>query len=872
MYFNFLLITLHFQISYGERGASQSEVKTITTTETMATICDLKSGRYHDFNIISSNVMGDSDIATITLSTEQPDPPTPPVPDILNATTKSIGVALDPILTILSDAYQYGYLLSVDDVTTRVKRATSVSNSTCPGVDEIPGQVIRNFTQSEMPHRISFIIGDGQTYGVYENKPLVENHLYNIYYVIISYFEGICKFNYVKVPNPIKAAPAIIKPPPVQEVSSSDNTGLIVGLVILALIIVAIIAVFIICCWLRMRQREQKYEPYENEKEDFDMKVYSRIDDYNPQKYWNVIHSLRESRYIVVGREYLPENKYFSNGSVSVANGGPPILFDDEFSNLPHGRTSSFDAAKKHENEMKNRFNHLLPYDHSRVILDPDVNSQSDYINANFIKGYQHQRAYIAAQSPFDDDTVLDFWRMIYQYQVKVIVMMANIVEDNIVKCTQYWPTKGRVMYGQFVLDLVNVQEYADYILRSVRVRLAQDRNWHRVYIFDMTSWPEHGVPDDPIPLLEIRRKVNTFQTKHSTPIVVHCGTGVSRSGVYIAVDSLLEQYQAEGRISVYSFIRKMRKDRPAMVRTLKQYVFIYEAIFEAMVAGNTLTGPDDLKDVYHFLTKKNPINHHSYLHGQFMCLEHFTRKIFPSVCASAYCPANVDKNRFNEIVPMDKYRPVLCTPGGLNRTDYINAVYLDSHKSANHYIITQTPLHTTVIDFWKLVYDHDIYTIVMMEPKIYDDDTSAEYWPEDHMKQYEPFFVETVNVYQQENITIRNLKLTCMNNPKDSREIRQFQFNAWAETEFVPKSKSMLLDVVDLVNDWQHVNNNNTTPVLVHCKDGATHSGLFIAICLLCEKVYEDGEIDVFHTVKHLKRRRTQIIDTLVCLFIIKS
>ncbi|KAL4218944.1 hypothetical protein ACF0H5_021531 [Mactra antiquata] len=854
---------LNYKIIYKEQGTNQPK-ESITTTTSTALICNLKSGYIYEFSIVSINDMGESKEAIVSLSVEQPDPPSPPIPDILNTTSETIGVALDPVLNVRNNAYQYGYVLSIDDVTRRSKRATSTSNTSCPGINEIPGKVIRNFTHTDMLHRISFVIGDGKTYGSYKNEPLTENHFYDIYFLIFSYFDGVCKYNFVKVPNPVKAAVVVVKPVEPQVVSTNDNTGLIIGLVILAILIVAIIVIFLICCWLRLRQGEQKYEPYVNEKDDFDMKIYQRLDDYNPQKYWNTIHSLRESRYIVVGREYLPENKHFQNGSVAMANGGPPIMFHDEFANLPHGRLASYEVALKRQNERKNRFNHLLPYDHSRVILDPDVNSSSDYINANFIKGYQHQQAYIAAQSPFDDDTVLDFWRMIYQYQVNVIVMMANIVEDNIVKCTQYWPTKGRVMYGQFVLDLVDEQEHADYTIRSIRVRLAQDRNWHRVTIFDMTSWPEHGVPDDPIPLLEIRRKANTFQTKHGTPIVVHCGTGVSRTGVYIAVDSLLEQYETEGRISVYSFIRKMRKDRPAMVRTLKQYVFIYEAIFEAMVAGNTLTGPDDLKDVYHSLTKKNPHNNHSYLHGQFMCLEQFTRKIFPSMCTSALNPANFDKNRFSEIVPPDQYRPVLCTPGGFNRTDYVNAVYLDSHRSSNHYIITQTPLHTTVIDFWKLVYDHDVYTIVMMEPKAFEDDTSAVYWPEDHMKQYEPFFVETVNVYQQENITIRNLKLTCMSNPKDMREIRQFQFNAWAETEFVPKSKSMLLDVVDLMNDWQNVKNKNSTPILVHCKDGATHSGLFISLCVLCEKVYEDGEVDLFHTVKHLKRRRTQIVDTL--------
>lgn len=851
------------QVTYSELGTAGAEEKTIVVTDTSVTVCDLKPGSYYEFRVIGRNLAGYGDAAVITVFTEQLDPPVPLPPDILNTTDTAVAVALFPVVQA-STAYEYRYLLAIEDVTSRLKRAVSVDKNACPGTAEIPGTFVRNFSQSEIWMKTEFIVGDGNTYGKYENKQLTRNHYYDIYYVITSYFENVCKYNYVKTRAPVKAA--IVSPPVTEPVEQESNLVWIIILLVLIVIIIIGVVVLLLVLWYRRRQTEQKYVPYANEKDDFDLKIY-RVDDYNPQKYWNTIYSLRESRYIIAGRDNLPQesNRFTNGGPVGIGNGGPPITFHDEFSNLPHGPQSSNKVAKSRANETKNRFNHLLPYDHSRVLLQPDSNSNSDYINANFIKGYKHQRAYIAAQSPFDEETVLDFWRMIYQYEVRVIVMMSNLIEDNIVKCTQYWPEHGRVMYGHFILDLVDVQEYASYTIRTLKIRTREDRDWQLLYIFDLTYWPEHGVPDDPIPLLEMRRKINVYQNQLTTPVVVHCGTGVSRSGVYIVIDSLLDQYETEGRISVFSFVRKMRKDRPAMVRTLKQYIFIYEAIFEAMHAGDTLASPDDLREMYHFLTKKNPVNRHSYLHGQFKSLEEFTRKLYPTTCSAAFLPANYNKNRFVEIVPPDYYRPILTTPGGVGRTDYINAVFLDSHQQDAHYLITQTPLHTTVIDFWKLVYDHDVHTIVMMEPMKYEDDTCAEYWPEDHKKQYEPFFVETADVYQQENITIRNLILTSMMNPHESRQIRQFQFNAWSDSEFVPKSKSMLLDVIDLVYDWQNVNNNGSTPILVHCKDGATHSGLFIAVSVLCEKVLDESEVDVYHTVKHLKRRRTQIVDTLV-------
>ena len=788
----------------------------------------------------------------------------------------SSGIALDPI-SRTTTAFTHSYIVFVEDMDAvdkdtrdlsdqeRKKRATSASTTTCPGEIDLPGYIARNFSGNDFVTRTEFIVGDGGTYGNYNNTKLTKGHRYNIYYVITSYFEGICKYSFTRPENsPITAEIREITTEPIITVTGddSDNTVLIIIIVVLGVIIILVIFVVIFLCWWRQCRTEQKYIPQVND-EKYDLKVY-RVDEYDPQKYWNTVYSLRESRYIIAGRKYLPNDHQFMNGSAGVETTGQPVSFADEFRNLPKDLLSSNAFASRQQNSLKNRFPHLLPYDHSRVILEPDAHTDSSYINASFVSGYKHQRAYIAAQSPFDEETVLDFWRMIYQYEVRVVVMMAKIVEDNIVKCTQYWPTSGRASYGSFILDLVNLQQFAGYCIRTVKVRTKDDPHWHIVYIFDLTYWPDHGVPTDAIPLLEMRHKVNTYHNKDKSPVIVHCGTGVSRTGVFIAIDSLLQQYETDGRISVYSFVRKMRKNRPAMVRTVKQYTFIYEAIFEAMVAGKTMAS-FDLKDMYQQLSRRNTNTHHSYLRDQFKCLQEYTRKLYPYMCSNAILPANIDKNRFSEVVPADLYRPVLQTPGGLGRTDYINAVFLDSHYKPNHFIVTQTPLHTTVIDFWKLVYDHNVDTIVMMENYKNEDDTCAEYWPEDRMKQYEPFFVEITDVFQQDNITIRHLKLVSMHKPHESRMVRQFQFNAWSDTEFIPKSKSMLLDVMDLVKDWQTVSNNDTSPIIVHCKDGATHSGLFAAVWVLCETILDENEVDLFHTVKHMKIRRNQIVDTLV-------
>lgn len=187
-----------------------------------------------------------------------------------------------------------------------------------------------------------------------------------------------------------------------------------------------------------------------------------------------------------------------------------------------------------------------------------------------------------------------------------------------------------------------------------------------------------------------------------------------------------------------------------------------------------------------------------------------------------------------------------------------------------NQFIITQTPLHTTIIDFWKLVYDYDVRTIVMVENFKNEDDSCAEYWPSVNLKQFEPFFIETTAVFQQDNITIRNFKLRSTQNPKAvPKHVRQFQFNAWAQLNPTPQSKTMMMDLIDSVFDWQNEACQNERPVVVHCQDGASHSGLFAILAIICEKMEEEGEVDVYRTIKHCKRRRPQFVTDYVSSFV---
>ena len=675
--------------------------------------------------------------------------PQPPI--YVNSTHSTITISIQPV--ILTNGPLTAYVIQVEKVPrSRRKRGTTV-----------PGYVTAQLSKSDVTRKTVFVVGDGKEHGGVLNPPLEKATNYNIYYVVNSTLNDITKLSYA-VLGPILTVPGPIDPtigPPIETTAPvpvpTDNTKLIIGIVLaICILLLIIMLILFLYCWYRRRKRNYYYRPNDI-KNNFDLTPAK--DDYDPEKYWKRIYSLRESRFIVAGREYIPDDPFGKSDSPGIQGDTTPISFVAEFKKIPHKTKSSCQDAKRRSNEPLNRFSYLLPYDKNRVVLTPDSSSGRDYINASHVEGYEHY-SYIAATSPFDGETVLDFWRMIHQFGIKTIVMITNVVEDNIVKCTQYWPNGGMVTWGDFQLELIDIDLYADFVIRTISVTRLETGETITTTQFEYTSWPDHGVPDDPIALLEMRYKARQHHGEDASPVVVHCGTGVGRTGTYIAVDSLIEQYFKEGRVSVFGFVRRLRTQRSFMVRTPGQYVFIYESLFEEFQAGDTNVG-DDLRERYHELTSRNGKTGHSFLKDQFRLLESFTRPPHPPTqCRTAMLPVNYNKNRYPDVIPRDDYRPMIVTPGGLGRTDYINATFVDSYRRKNAFILTQTPLHTTIIDFWKLVYDYNVSTIVMVENYLHTDDTCAEYWPDVNMKCFEPFFVELTATCQQDNVTIRSFKM----------------------------------------------------------------------------------------------------------------
>lgn len=154
-----------------------------------------------------------------------------------------------------------------------------------------------------------------------------------------------------------------------------------------------------------------------------------------------------------------------------------------------------FTAATLPVNQKKNRLSNILPYDMSRVFLQPLHGVQgSDYINASFIDGYRYKNNYIATQGPLSN-TFCDFWRMVYEHNSNIIVMLTKCEEMGIEKSYQYWPNEGRLDFMNFYVEPLAEYNMPQYILREFKITDKRDLGQYRtIRQFHFIDWPEqHG-------------------------------------------------------------------------------------------------------------------------------------------------------------------------------------------------------------------------------------------------------------------------------------------------------------------------------------------------------------------------------------------
>lgn len=726
--------------------------------------------------------------------------------------------------------------------------------------------IAARFTPNAFP--VSFTLGTGKRDGSFYNRPLKPDQNYRIFLRAYTVKKNIFLSSDYSEPFRYSAAghPSVVdndrdttgryKPSsgdhdPVSVDSAGDRNLMIIIIVCS----VGGIAVIIIGCALFFVFMRRK----SNRKEKAPEPASKLIVDNIPPHPTDPVEMRRQHYQTPAMISHPPIPIHMLAEHIESLKAADNLKFSQEYESIEPGQQFTWDNSNLEYNKPKNRYANVIAYDHSRVILQPmEGIIGSDYVNANYMDGYRKQNAYIATQGPLPE-TFGDFWRMVWEQRSAIVVMMTKLEERSRIKCDQYWPSRGAETYGLMHVLLVDITELATYTIRTFHIQKYGVQEKREVRQFQFTAWPDHGVPDHPTPLLMFMRRVKASNPPDAGPIICHCSAGVGRTGAFIVIDSMLERIKHEKTVDIYGHVTCLRAQRNYMVQTEDQYIFIHDALLEAVTCGNTEVPARSLSGHIQKLMQPDPGETVTGMELEFKRLANM--KASPNRFVSANLPVNKFKNRLVNILPYESTRVALQPIRGVDGSDYINASFINGYRYRKAYIATQGPLADTTEDFWRMLWEHNS-TIIVMLTKLREmgREKCHQYWPSERSARYQYFVVDPMAEYNMPQYILREFKVTDARDGQ-SRTIRQFQFTDWPE-QGVPKSGEGFIDFIGQVHKTKE-QFGQEGPISVHCSAGVGRTGVFITLSIVLERMRYEGVVDMFQVVKMLRTQRPAMVQT---------
>ncbi|XP_067938982.1 receptor-type tyrosine-protein phosphatase T-like [Watersipora subatra] len=821
------------------RHSMEHDMLVADTRDLKGKICMLLAGCEYRCTLSAKNPAGLSPAAVQRAWTEPNYPLPPPQPQVLIEKTTDSTITLYLPEVDAKDLPASAYFVAVEKLTNST--SLTVINPkflTEKNISRYKSIVPRMYITAKLNAAdTSFVIGTNTEVGGYLNAPLTKGQRYIIYYGVRVTRGSVSKETFTRLEEPVVA---------VKYVDEQLRKQLIIGIV--SALVTLFVALIIAAVALIM---------VKNRRSLFSRRPTMRAE-LIPLRRRRAMNRKSPDSDSVNGEVVEPLPVAVANLQSYVTAQLDQIYA--QYKALPTGFLSSCTASLEPANKEKNRFANILPYDHSRVVLEvtPGIHS-SDYINANYINGYSKKKCYIATSGP-KETTCADFWRMVWQHEATCIVMVTKCVEEGKLKCQRYWPDHRKTeTFDDLEVTNTCTEDWADFTMTTFSIRKESKTLICHHFLF--LSWPDHGVPKNSTPFLLFRRKIKALTAGLLPPLIVHCSAGVGRTGTFIAIDFLLEQAEVEGEINVFHLVQSLRNQRVSMVQTAEQYRYIYQAVCEALASKDFHYPASQFLDRYVRWSENDIIGE------QFESLAEISTQVNSDDFFVGNEKTNHAKNQNPAILPNDNHRlHVISQPSGYS-SSYINAVFINSCRRKDLFIATQMPLPNTIEDYLRLIYDHEVPCVVALEADPFTNERFGVYLPVDPTSPLETelFRVTVTEVNDlRADIVIATVCLTYKQaRGKSTHSFRYFQVNFWQQDKPLPDDKATFITLLEQVEKCQQMASAYSS-VCVQCRDGNERTCLFIAIWNALERLKTDQEVDVFHTVELIRLVRPQAITDL--------
>ncbi|CAG9838351.1 unnamed protein product [Diabrotica balteata] len=525
---------------------------------------------------------------------------------------------------------------------------------------------------------------------------------------------------------------------------------------------------------------------------------------------------------------------------------------------FPKGLIKPHSVGSTSENKIKNRYKNLVAYDHSRVKLKRSPgDNQSDYINANYIDGYRQRRAYIATQGP-KANTLTDFWMMVWQKNVRDIIMLANIYENGKKKVEKYWPEINEDKhYGDFKVHYVSSSVHANFEERMFT--LSHNNEQRKITQLHFTTWPDHGVPLYSQSLVPFLQKILKIPYSPQSPMIVHCSAGVGRTGTIILSDIILRMGAAENSVDFLAYLEVIRDQRSNLVDNLEQYKLAHLVVLECLFGMRTsIMCNDDMRTIVENTISNNGIRTQMKYIEETQWQDSAMETILDN---EEVAPIYDEKNRFKNIVP-EHYRVFVTRyPHDDETSSYINAILVDDFRNPGRYIVTQQPMPNTIGDFWRMVLERSCNVIISLNTIDLKDETVCKVWPEKNEELDPVDFIKIVHkkTRRLEFYSIITVELVTQLTEVENTTVNIIALDNWRHEDLLPNSIEEFLAFKDAAEALSRTSES----IVVMCYDGAKASGLYLALSFIIEKMKLEQECDVCLAVRTIRHSRKQFVTT---------